>query len=60
MWTIKPPLRDTQQEFPIAYCPVCGGEIYEMDEVVMRPSGEMLHQECDTEDEEGKPVECIS
>lgn len=50
MISIKNPLRDPQDEPPIAYCPRCGGEIYENDDVEIY-AGKLLHAECMTEEE---------
>lgn len=50
MISFKPPLRDAQDQPPIAYCPRCGGEIYENDDVeIMR--GELVHESCLTQEE---------
>lgn len=50
MISFKNPLRDPQNDPPIAYCKRCGGEIYEEDNVEIF-SGELVHESCLTEDE---------
>ena len=47
---IKNPLRDPQEDQPIAYCPRCGGEIYEEDDVDIF-GGDLVHEDCLTEEE---------
>lgn len=50
MISIKNPLRDPQDEPPIAYCARCGGEIYEEDDVEIFAGG-LVHEDCLTEEE---------
>lgn len=47
---IKNPLRDAQDEPPIAHCQRCGGEIYEEDDVEIF-GGDLVHEECLTDEE---------
>lgn len=47
---IKNPMRDPQDEPPIAYCKRCGGEIYEEDDVEIF-GGDLVHENCLTDDE---------
>lgn len=50
MISFKPPIRDTQDQPPIAYCPRCGGEIYENDDVDII-GVELVHEDCLTDEE---------